>query len=295
VVRGFEGFTETDLDANGIRIRAMIGGSGSPVLLLHGHPQNHLMWHKVVDAIAQGHTVVAADLRGYGDSDKPKSGADHAEYSKRAMAGDQVAAMEALGFEEFAVIGHDRGARVAHRMALDYADRITKISVLDVVPTHHVLNNVNRDLAFGYYHWFFFAQPADLPETLIGANPEYFLRKAMSKWTTAPSPFDDDVFADYVRCFSDPATLSASCEDFRAAASIDLVHDQESIAAGKRVTAPLLAIWGSRGYVGQHYDVLNVWRQYATDVRGEGLDCGHFMPEEDPAGTAEALVKFLAD
>jgi haloacetate dehalogenase len=282
-----------DVTVDAVRVHAAIGGSGPPVLLLHGYPQCHLMWHRVAPELARGHTVVAADLRGYGDSDKPPAGDAHAGYGKRAMAADQVGLMRALGFDRFAVVGHDRGARVAHRMCLDHPDAVTSVAVLDIVPTRHMFNTV--DLSFGrtYYHWFFLAQPPELPERLIGSDPEFFLRSSMGRWSADPAAFDPAAMAEYVRHFADPGTIRASCEDYRAAASIDLEHDEEDFTAGRRVGCPLLALWGGRGFVNRQYDVLEVWRRYAEDVRGAALDCGHFLPEEAPEATVEALGEFL--
>jgi haloacetate dehalogenase len=282
-----------DVTVDGVRVHAEIGGSGPPVLLLHGYPQCHLMWHRAAPELARAHTVVAADLRGYGDSAKPPAGDDHAGYGKRAMAADQVGLMRALGFDRFAVVGHDRGARVAHRMCLDHPEAVTRVAVLDIAPTRHMFNTA--DLSFGraYYHWFFLAQPPELPERLIGSDPEFFLRSSMARWSADPAAFDPAAMAEYLRHFADPDTIRASCEDYRAAASIDLEHDEEDFTAGRRVCCPLLALWGGRGFVSRQYDVLEVWRRYAEDVRGAALDCGHFLAEEAPEGTVEALGQFL--
>jgi haloacetate dehalogenase len=293
VSRYFEGFETKDIETPGARIRVCVGGSGSPILLLHGHPESHMMWHVVAPVLARSHTVVATDLRGYGNSSKPAAGPDHAEYSKREMAADQVAVMSELGFDRFALAGHDRGARVSHRLCLDHADRVERVAMLDIVPTHYMLNNVDRDLALAYYHHFFFSQPADLPERLLGGDPEYFLRTAMAKYSSDDSPFEEDIFAEYLESFRDPAMLSATCEDFRASHTIDLEQDDQSLSEGARITAPLLALWGSTGFVGKSYDVVDVWSRYATNVSGAGVNCGHFMPEEDPVGTAAVLAKFF--
>ena len=289
----FAGFRTVDVDAGGIDIHARIGGSGPPVLLLHGYPQTHVMWHRVVARLARTHTVVVADLRGYGDSDKPAAGPDHFEYSKRAMAQDQVRLMSALGFDRFSAVGHDRGARVVHRMCLDHPDSVERAAVLDIVPTLHIFTNVDRPLATTYYHWFFLAQEPDLPERLIAADPDYFLRTSIQRWSAGAFPFDPQAVEAYVRWFDDPAAISASCEDYRAGASIDLEHDTADREAGNRVRCPLLALWGLRGFVGRNYDVLSVWRDYADDVRGSGLHSAHFVAEEEPDATAEALLEFL--
>ena len=291
----FPGFEVVDVDAGGLDIHARVGGSGPPVLLLHGYPQTHVMWHAVAPVLAEHCTVIAADLRGYGDSEKRSAGADHFEYSKRAMAADQVRLMAALGFDRFAAVGHDRGARVVHRMCLDHPLAVERAAVLDIVPTHYIFEHVDRDMAQTYYHWFFLAQPPDLPERLIGADPEYFLRTSIRRWSAGAFPFDPAAVDEYVRCFRDPATIAASCADYRAAASIDMEHDAEDRQAGTRVRCPLLVLWGVRGFVGRHYDVLSIWRAYADDVRGSGLHCAHFVPEEQPDATAAALVEFLAD
>ena len=265
------------------------------MLLLHGYPQTHAMWHLVAPRLAGEFTVVAADLRGYGDSSKPDGGPDHSAYSKRAMAEDQVEVMRALGFESFAVVGHDRGARVGHRMALDHPDRVTKLAVLDIIPTREVFATVGKDLATAYYHWFFLIQPYDLPETLIGADPGYYLRKKLGGWGTSLETFAPEVLAEYERCFRDPRTIHASCEDYRAAASIDLIHDEADAAKGRMVECPLLALWGAAGVMERLHDVEGVWRKYARDVRGRPLDAGHFLAEERPADTARELSSFLQD
>ena len=290
----FEGFEAVDVDVDGVRSHARVGGEGPPVLLLHGYPQTHVMWHQVASTLAESHTIVAADLRGYGDSGKPASEPDHSSYAKRAMTADVAGLMAALGHERFAVVGHDRGARVAHRLCLDHPDRIERAAVLDIVPTRHVFNNVDRALATFYDHWFFLAEPPDLPEVLIGGAPEYFLRRKLDQWSGSNAAFSEEAMAEYVRCFSDPDTIRASCEDYRAAATIDLEHDDADAAAGRRITCALLVLWGAHGYVGAAYDVLDVWREYADDVRGHPVDSGHFVPEEAPAETAAALREFLA-
>jgi haloacetate dehalogenase len=291
----FEGFADRMIDAGGdIRIRARIGGDGQPVLLLHGYPQTHACWHAVAPRlVAAGFTVVATDLRGYGDSAKPMSEADHATYAKRAMAKDQVAVMRALGFPRFAVAGHDRGARVAHRMALDYPQSLTRIALLDIAPTATMYAKTDMNFATAYYHWFFLIQSAPLPERLIGADPEFYLRTKLSAWSQGrESFFAPEAVAEYLRCFSDPATITATCEDYRAAATIDLVHDAAD--ADRRIEAPLLALWGERGVVGRTYDVLATWREKARDVRGHALPTGHYLPEEAPEATADALAEFFS-
>jgi haloacetate dehalogenase len=290
----FEGFEHFQVETSDAEINAVRGGQGPPVLLLHGYPQTHTMWHGVAPKLAEDFTVVAVDLRGYGDSSKPFGSEDHATYSKRAMAADGVEVMQSLGLPSFAVIGHDRGGRVGHRMALDHPDRVTKLAVLDIVPTRHVYSTVSKDLATDYYHWFFFIQPYDLPETLIGADPGYYLRKKLGGWGTSLDTFAPEALAEYERCFRDPATVHASCEDYRAAASIDLVHDDADRNEGRKVECPLLALWGGRGVMERLYDVEDVWSGYASDVRGGPLDAGHYLAEERPEETAWELTRFLA-
>ncbi len=291
----FEGFERLRVETGEAAINLVRGGSGPPVLLLHGYPQTHAMWHGVAPGLAEDFTIVATDLRGYGDSSKPFGDEDHATYSKRAMAADQVKVMESLGFPSFAVVGHDRGGRVGHRMALDHPERVTRLAVLDIVPTRHVYATVGKDLATAYYHWFFFIQPYDLPETLIGADPAYYLRKKLGGWGTSLDAFSPESLAEYERCFSDPATIHASCEDYRAAASIDLVHDDADYDEGRKVACPLLALWGGQGVMERLYDVREVWRGYAGDVRGKALDAGHFLAEERPEETTRELIDFLGD
>jgi haloacetate dehalogenase len=289
----FEGFERVRIETEGASINAVCGGKGPPVLLLHGYPQTLVMWHLAAPRLAESFTVVATDLRGYGDSSKPEGGANHAAYSKRAMAADQVEVMEALGFGSFAAVGHDRGGRVAHRMALDYPERVTKLAVLDIVPTHYVFATADKELATAYYHWFFLIQPYDLPERLIGADPDYFLGKKLGGWGTGIEMFVPEAYAEYERCFNDPKTIHASCEDYRAAATIDLEHDEAD--RDQRVECPLLALWGEKGVVERLYEVLEVWSEYARNVRGRTLPCGHYLPEERPGETVGELVSFLED
>jgi haloacetate dehalogenase len=286
-------FKPARIQVPGVEIAVWTAGDGPPVLLLHGYPQTHSIWHRVAPSLAEGFTVVAPDLRGYGASDKPPGSATHVEYAKRTMAADQVAVMAALGFEEFAVVGHDRGGRVGHRLALDHPDRVQRLAVLDIVPTLEVFRTADEILARAYFHWFFLSQPYDLPERLIGADPEYFLRFALRGWSGDPDCFDPAVVAEYVAAFRDPAAVHASCEDYRAAASIDLEHDEADL--DRRIRCPVLVLWGGRGFVGRRYDVLECWGRRAEHVSGAALDCGHFVPEEAPAPTIAALEKFLSD
>lgn len=287
----YEGFEQVRVASGGVEINAVRGGAGPPVLLLHGYPQTHAMWHRVASILAESFTVVAADLRGYGDSSKPEGDPDHATYSKRAMAADGAEVMQALGFETFAVVGHDRGARVGHRMALDHPERVARLAALDIVPTRHIFETAGKELATVYYHWFFLIQPRDLPERLIGADPMYYLRWTLGRYGADTSIFDPEAMAEYERCFADPRTIHASCEDYRAAATIDLVHDEED--RGRKLKCPLFLLWGARGAMHGLYDVEAVWREYADDVRGKPLDAGHYLAEERPEETARELLAFL--
>ena len=288
----FEGFRKERVQITGpddVEINALIGGSGPPLLLLHGYPQTHVLWHKIAPKLAENFAVVAADLRGYGDSSKPPEGANHVNYSKRAMAQDQIAVMHHFGFDKFAVAGHDRGGRVAHRMAMDHPDRVTRIAVLDIVPTHKLFHNVTKDFATAYYHWFFLIQPAPFPETLIANSIEYFLDRQLGR--LKPDAITPEAFAEYSRCFRNPATIHAACEDYRAAASIDLEHDDSDLS--RKVACPLLALWGAKAPMHQQFDVLATWRERAADVRGKALPCGHYLPEEAPEETLAELQAFF--
>jgi haloacetate dehalogenase len=287
-----EGFQQQRVRTAESTINVVHGGSGPPLLLLHGYPQTHVMWRVVAPSLAERFTVVAPDLRGYGDSDKPPGQPDHSNYSKRAMARDQVEVMAALGFERFAVAGHDRGGRVAHRMALDHPERVARLTVLDIAPTRAMYARTSREFAKAYYHWFFLIQPAPFPETLIGANPEAYLRKHMGGRYAGLAPFEPDGWPEYLRCFSDPAAIHASCEDYRAAESIDLVHDDADFGR-RKIACPLLVLWGSHGVIERCFDPLADWREYAVDVSGKSLDCGHYLPEERPAETARELAHFF--
>ena len=287
----FETFEQTQINTSGASIHLVKGGNGFPLLLLHGYPETHLMWHKIAPRLAQEFTVVVPDLRGYGDSSKPKGDPDHYNYSKRAMAQDMVEVMSRLGFEEFFVVGHDRGARVGHRMALDHAQRVKKLAVLDIAPTYKMYMTADKTFATVYYHWFFLIQPYDLPERLIGSQPEYYLRSCLTRWSADAAAFPPEVVKEYVRCFSDPATIHATCEDYRAAATIDLLHDEADM--NQKVICPLLALWSEKGFVGHKYDVLETWRERASNVRGGALPGGHFIPEESPEETYRALREFL--
>jgi haloacetate dehalogenase len=290
----FDGFERRTILGDGVDLHAVVGGSGPPLLLLHGYPQSHVCWHKVAPLLADAFTVVASDLRGYGDSGKPPGDDRHETYSKRRMAADQVRVMAALGFERFFLAGHDRGGRVAHRLALDYPGAVRKLAVLDIAPTLAMYLQADMRFATAYYHWFFLIQPCDLPERLIGADPDYFLRQKLIGLGGSGSgmgPFTPAALAEYLRCFRDPATIHASCEDYRASASIDLEHDEADLA--RKLTCPVLALWGAAGRLARCYDVLPLWRERAEDVRGEALPCGHFLAEEVPEQTAARLREFF--
>jgi len=289
----FPGFSARRVRVSGAEIQFVTGGQGPPLLMLHGYPQTHAMWHAIAPRLAERWTVVCADLRGYGDSSKPPGGDRHERYSKREMARDQAELMDALGFERFDVVGHDRGARVAHRLARDHRQRVKKLVVLDISPTAVMFARTDQSFATAYYHWFFLAQPYDLPERLIGADPVYYLRKKITGWSKSLAHFDARALAEYERCFSDPATIHASCEDYRAAADIDLEHDRDD--AHEKLACPLLALWGARGVVGRLFEPLADWRSVADDVRGFALDCGHFLAEEKPDQTLAAIVEFLSE
>ncbi len=291
----FDGFERATRPVGGNAIHYVRGGSGAPLLLLHGYPQTHVIWHRVASRLAQHFTVVAPDLRGYGDSGKPASAPDHSPYSKRAMAAEQVALMAALGFERFAVAGHDRGGRVAYRMAIDYPERVTKLGTLDMVPTSATFDAVDKTMAMATWHWFFLAQPYDLPERLIGGDPKYYVNTLLSRWSgNGISVFDPEALKEYVRCFSDPAAIHASCEDYRAGATIDAALD-EADRGHDRIRCPMLALWGEGRKNRHRYNALETWAHWASDVRGHGLPCGHFLPEEAPDETAKALISFLEE
>jgi haloacetate dehalogenase len=287
----FEGFERRRIATARCEINLAIGGSGPPLLLLHGFPQSHVCWHRVAPLLAPHFTIVAPDLRGYGDSGTPASDREHVAYSKRVMAQDQVDVMAAVGFDRFAVAGHDRGGRVAHRMALDHPRRVRKLAVLDIVPTRTIYRATNQGIATDYYHWFFLIQPFDFPERLIGTDPDYYFTRTLQGWGSRRDIYAPEAMTEYLRCFRNPATIHAACEDYRAAASIDLGHDEADLDC--MIECPLLALWGKRGIMEKYFDVLATWRERAVDVRGQAFDCGHFLPEEAPAETAAALQAFF--
>lgn len=287
----FEGFDGKRIATRETEINLKVAGSGPPLLLLHGYPQTHVIWHKIAPKLAEKFTVVVTDLRGYGDSGKPVTDAEHTPYSKRAMAADQVEVMSALGFDKFSIVGHDRGGRVAHRLVRDYPDQINKVAVLDIAPTATMYGATDKDFATAYYHWFFLIQPNGLPEHLIGGDPRFYLSSKMAAWGKSNDAITEEAFAEYLRCFSDPATIHASCEDYRAAAGIDLEHDAND--TGQKIDNPLLVLWGEDGFVAKTYDVLETWREVATNVTGHSVSGGHFLPEEAPNETLKALLAFL--
>jgi haloacetate dehalogenase len=281
----FDGFRLEHIDTGEATLRVRHGGSGPPLLLLHGHPQTHVMWHKVAPLLARDFTVVAPDLRGYGESSKPPTTPDHEPYSKRAMARDQVALMAHLGFEEFFVAGHDRGGRCAYRLALDHPQRVRKLAVLDIIPTGEAFRRANREFGLGYWHWFFLAQPFDLPERLIGASPEFY-------YSQNKDLFDPEAFADYLRCATNPATIHAMCEDYRAGATYDYFLDEWDRGT-QRIACPVQALWSARGALAKWYDVLSIWRDWADDVSGRAIESGHYLAEEAPEETYAELNAFF--
>ena len=291
----FPGFEQRNIEVEAdIRIAAVIGGAGSPLLLLHGHPQTHVIWHRVASILANHHTVVATDLRGYGDSSKPQGAADHANYSKRVMARDQVTLMRALGFERFDVLAHDRGARVAHRLAMDHSAAVRRLILLDIAPTLAMYEQTTEAFARAYWHWFFLIQPAPLPERLILADPAAYVRDMMGRRDAGLAPFDPRALAEYQRCAALPGAAHAMCEDYRAAASIDLVHDRADREAGRLLEQPLLVLWGAKGVVERCFRPLDEWRRVAREVDGEALPCGHYIPEEAPEPLLAHTLRFLS-
>jgi haloacetate dehalogenase len=294
----FAGFEAHDVPTSRGAVRAMVGGAGPPILLLHGYPQTLLMWHAAAPLLAQRHTVVATDLAGYGASFRPEAADDHAPHAKRAMALDQVEAMAALGFEHFAVAGHDRGGRVAYRMALDHPDRVDRLAVLDIVPTGEVWRRADGDFARGYWHWSFLALPAPLPERLIGGDPQAYFDlhvRAGLGLGREPGRYPGEVLDAYRRLLDDPGTVGAMCEDYRAGATIDVAHDDDDRAAGRTIDCPVLVLWAAHAALPRFYgDPLEVWRPWAADLRGTALEATHFLAEDRPEETARELLAFTA-
>lgn len=290
----FEGFEEADASLDDVMIHYRKAGTGPPLLLIHGYPQNHVMWHKVAPTLAEHFTVVCPDLRGYGESGKPPGAPDHSNYSKRRMALDLVQLMSHLGFEQFRVAGHDRGGRVTHRMCLDHPDRVLRASVMDIIPTRTLFESTNMDLAMGYYHWYFLAQPYPLPETLIGGDPVAYLHMKGTVWTGSKTAevFSPEATAHYEKCFSNPETIHGSCEDYRAAATIDLEHDRAD--ADNRIACPLQVLWGERGLMHKLFDVPGTWvEKCAGPISSQIIPSGHFLPEECSEETLAAMMAFF--
>ena len=295
----YKDFTKTQIKANNIFINLVHAGIGDPVLLLHGYPQTHVTWYKIAPKLAQGYTVVAPDLRGYGDSEKPNAvEGDLGVFCKRTTAQDQIEVMASLGFDSFHVVGHDRGARVGHRMALDHPEKVKTFTSLDVVPSQAAFENMDSQLSFAWFHWHLMRQPAPLPETLIGNSAKVYFDFLMERWCATDGAITPEAYAEYWRCFSDPETIRATCLDYRGV-ELDLVHDEED--RGRKVSCPVLVLWGANmrkrpGWqTGKALDMLSIWRERAVEVRGKGLDCGHFLPEERPDEVTAELLSFWSE
>lgn len=286
----FETFTLSMINTGEVTLRVRHGGDGPPLLLLHGHPRTHVMWHKIAPMLATEFTVIAPDLRGYGQSSKPPTTPNHEPYSKRAMARDQIALMQQLGFTQFFVVGHDRGGRVAYRLTLDYPDHVLKLAVLDILPTLEHWERADKTFMKGWWHWAFLAQPYDLPERMIGADPDYFYWRRHGQ--TIPDFIDPEAFEDYRLAFTNPQTIHAMCEDYRAGATIDIEIDKADRAV-KRIGCPLLALWSRQNDLEKWYDVVGIWREWADTVQGKSIDCGHHLAEEAPEETYQALRDFF--
>lgn len=288
----FPGFKQSFIQTPGATINTLVGGDGPPLLLLHGHPETHVTWHKVAPKLAQRFTLVLTDLRGYGDSSKPDGGPGHANYSKRAMGNDQVEVMQSLGFDTFQVVAHDRGARVLHRMMLDHPDAITRGVTLDIAPTDKMYEETGQAFATKYFWWFFHIQPAPLPETMINASTEAYLKAHLDAQCGTAGAITPGCYAEYLRGYRDPACVHAVCEDYRASVTVDMDHLRAD--AGRKVPQPLLALWGAKGTVGKLFDVLGLWRTAAENVQGHALPCGHLVQEEAPDALLDAVHPFLA-
>ena len=289
----FPNFESELIEVNGLSIMTRKGGAGRPLLLIHGHPQTHAIWHRVAQELAKSHTVVMTDLRGYGDSSKPEGAPDHLNYSKRTMALDQIEVMRHFGFAEFDVLAHDRGARVAHRLALDHPKAVKRLLLLDIAPTLAMYEKTSNQFARAYWHWFFLIQPSPLPERLIQADPSAYVRDVMGRRSAGLAPFDPRALAEYMRCMELPGAAHGLCEDYRASATIDLVHDQLDIDAKNLLQQPLLILWGEQGVVNQCFDPLKDWSKVAVNVKGHALPCGHYIPEEAPELLLQQVQSFL--
>lgn len=288
----FEGFRRTGIQAGDVTINTLIGGVGPPLLLLHGYPQSHAMWGGIAERLAAHFTVVATDLRGYGDSAKPRCLPDCSNYSFRAMAADQVAVMRDLGFEQFHLVGHDRGARTAHRLALDHPAAVASLAVLDIVPTYAMFMETTRQVAGAYWHWYFLSQPAPFPEHMIGLDPDYFFETCLTGWgKMGLGDFDQTKLAEYRRCWRTEDMIHGSCADYRAAASIDLEHDAVDLAI--QVSCPALVFWGANGLMGKLFDMKAEWEKRLVNVSTATLPSGHFFSDQYPEETAETLLRFL--
>jgi haloacetate dehalogenase len=289
-----EGFARTQIKTDGAEIVLRHGGKGPPLLLMHGNPFTHVCWHKVAPRLAEEFTVVLPDLRGYGDSSKPDGGADHAAYSFRSMANDQVAVMKQLGHDQFQAAGHDRGARVLHRMCLDHPEIVTRAAFMDMLPQHHLLNNVTKRWGMFSWHWFFMVQPNPLPETMISADPEFYIRRKLAKTPQGLNFFDPRALAEYIRCIKDPKTVYGMCEDYRATFGVDLDMDTADFGSGKKVDCPAMILWGEKGGVGRNHDAAAIWAHYATNIaRTATVPSGHYLQEECPEETYAELRKFF--
>ena len=286
------GLTINGTPVPGASINTLVGGKGPPLLLLHGHPETHVAWHKVAGRLAERFTVVLTDLRGYGDSSKPEGGPDHVNYSQRAMGNDQVAVMKSLGFDRFPAVGHDRGGRVLHAMMLSHPDAVTRAVMLDIAPGGEMYARTNQEFATKYFWWFFHVQAAPLPETLINAEPEAYLKAHLDAQCDTPGAVTALAFAEYLRCYRDPACVHAVCEDYRAEVTIDAQLLKSD--GGRKPQQPLLALWGAKGTVGKMFDVIDLWKQEAANVQGQALPCGHLIAEEAPDAMLAAMQPFLA-
>jgi haloacetate dehalogenase len=291
--RMLDGFETLQVERGGVRINARAAGQGAPLLLLHGHPQTHAMWHRVAPALAQRFRIVLMDLRGYGDSARPAAGEGDGAYSKREMARDAMALMQHLGIERFQVLAHDRGARVAHRLAADHGDAVERMLLLDIAPTLAMYRHTGEAFARAYWHWFFLIQPTGLPEALIDADPVRYVRSVMGARHAGLQAFAPEALAEYERCIAVPGTARSICADYRASAGIDLVHDEADAAAGRKIAQPLRVLWGDHGAVGRCFDVLALWRERAEQLTGRNLPCGHYIAEEAPQLLLDEALSFF--